>query len=138
MIGRLGQGVGTGLSTSCRVVCSAASGVVRTVQASLSLLDRGCRHIGHGLTTACGTVAAKVCVLASRTWQTVRLLRHVAGTVLLASVVGVLLALAAFHTGPWLAALASGIGGFTVALTVQVAIWLRRKLGGWPHLSGCD
>jgi hypothetical protein len=135
LIGRLGQWLGTGLKTSCLVVCSAAGSVVSTVQTGLSSFGRGCQHIRHSLTTACGTVVAKVCVLASRTWQTVRLLRHVAGSVLLASVVGVLLALVTFHAGPWLAALASGISGFTVALTVQLMVWLRRTMGGWPGPS---
>jgi hypothetical protein len=45
---------------------------------------------------------------------------------LLAACVGVLLGLAATMAGPWLAALCSGVGGFTTALAVQAGWWLRQ------------
>ncbi len=35
---------------------------------------------------------------------------------------------AAWFAGPWLASLAAGLGGSTVALAVQAWLWLRRAM----------
>jgi len=37
---------------------------------------------------------------------------------------------AAWHASPLLAAAVSGVGGFAMALSVQVGMWLREVLGG--------
>jgi uncharacterized membrane protein YjdF len=61
-------------------------------------------------------------------WQTARILRYLAGPVLLASIVGAILALATYYASPWLAAVASGVTGFVAALGVQAGLWVRQTL----------
>jgi hypothetical protein len=46
--------------------------------------------------------------------------------VLAAVGVGVITGVAAYHTGPWLSAVASGAGGFAATLAVQAGLWLRQ------------
>ena len=43
-----------------------------------------------------------------------------------AAAIGLAVGVAAYFAGPWLAGLASGVGGFVTALGVHAGLWLRR------------
>ena len=45
-----------------------------------------------------------------------------------AATIGVLLAVLACYSAPWLAAAISGVGGFLTALAVQAGLWMRKLL----------
>jgi hypothetical protein len=57
------------------------------------------------------------------------MLRPFRTPILIALSVGMVAGVAAYFAGPWLSAVASGIGGFATTLAVQVGLWLRRMLG---------
>ena len=59
-------------------------------------------------------------------WQLVRQFRLL---VLTAVVVGVVAGAGAYCGGPYVAAFAGWLAGFTTTLTVQAGIWLRRTFG---------
>jgi hypothetical protein len=48
---------------------------------------------------------------------------------LLALAIGTVLGVATYFAGPWLAATASGVGGFAMTVLVQAGLWLRRMRG---------
>jgi hypothetical protein len=50
--------------------------------------------------------------------------------VLVAVTAGAGTGLAAYLLGPWLAAAAGGVGGFTTTLALQLGLWLRRLSKG--------
>jgi hypothetical protein len=52
--------------------------------------------------------------------------RHFKGQLLMALSIGVVVGALAWFAGPWLAAVASGIGGFATTLAIQGGLWLRR------------
>jgi hypothetical protein len=54
---------------------------------------------------------------------------------LIAISIGVTLGVLAYLAGPWLSAVASGVGGFAGTLAVQAGLWLRRMLQGSPFLD---
>jgi hypothetical protein len=128
MSSRLGQWLGGGLRSSGQAVRSAVGCVDRTVQSVASSVECGCRQSWHWLTTTTMRTVGQLRAWLHCAWQTVRILRHIAGPVLLSSAIGMILALATFHAGPWLGAVASGISGFTAALGVQVGLWVRQAI----------
>ena len=66
---------------------------------------------------------------AKHRWQLVRQFRV---PLLTAVVVGAVAGLGAYCGGPYVAALAGWIAGFTTTLTVQAGMWLRHWLEGSP------
>ena len=64
-----------------------------------------------------------------RRWQLVRQFRV---PLLTAVVIGAVAGLIAYCGGPYVAALAGWIAGFTTTLTVQAGLWLRHWLDGSP------
>jgi hypothetical protein len=58
-------------------------------------------------------------------------LRRYKRPLLAATGVGVVLGVAAYFAGPWLAAMASGVGGFMTTLAVQAWRWVRRTLADY-------
>jgi hypothetical protein len=56
------------------------------------------------------------------------LLRPIRNQILLALVIGMLMAVLVCYAGPWMAAILSGIGGFITALAIQAGLWLRQLL----------
>jgi hypothetical protein len=93
----------------------AVGGVVRwtcgRVRAAAQACRRGIACVGRGV-TGC--------------WSRVGVLRHFKLQLLTAACVGVLAGLAAHHAAPWLASVASGVGGFAVTLAIHTGLWLRR------------
>ena len=53
---------------------------------------------------------------------------------LLAASISVLVHLA-YVAGPWLWALAGGVGGFATTLAVQAGVWLKPRFGILPRLT---
>ena len=101
-----------------------------------------CRRAWDGL-TAGGRAAGAGCVgLWARTreglqnlQQPLAVLRRYKRPLLAATGVGVVLGVAAYFAGPWLAALASGVGGFVTTLAVQAWRWLRRTLADYVQVA---
>ena len=78
---------------------------------------------------ACAAVAGRIGQVrssAQRRWQRVRQFRV---PLLTAVVVGGASGVAAYCGGPYVAALAGWVAGFTTTLTVQAGMWLRPALG---------
>jgi hypothetical protein len=66
-------------------------------------------------------------------WQQCRGLGQLKYQLLGALAVGEAVAVGAWYAGPWLAALVSGVGGFTTSLALQGWLWLRRALDFSPQ-----
>jgi hypothetical protein len=66
----------------------------------------------------------------SRFRQQMRLVRQFKVPLALAVIVGVVAGIGAYSGGPYIAAFAGWLAGFTTTLTVQAGIWLRRAFGG--------
>ena len=81
---------------------------------------------------ACGSLVGAVTnalSTAKHRWQLVRQFRV---PLLTAVVVGAVAGVGAYCGGPYVAALAGWIAGFTTTLTVQAGIWLRNAIGSVP------
>ena len=63
------------------------------------------------------------------------LLRPFRMPILIALSIGVIAGVAAYFAGPWLSAVASGLGGFATTLAVQAGLWLRRMLGAVSRIE---
>jgi hypothetical protein len=98
------------------------AGLQALVRAGLGASHR-LHDAGHTLLHAAGRPLLQV-------WQGVVLLRRCRGPVLVALTAGAVTGLAAYLLGPWLAAAAGGVGGFTTTLAVQTGLWLRRLSKG--------
>jgi hypothetical protein len=94
-----------------------------------------------GLRTACAEKIAAVKTLISHQWRCaigrlaslwtpVRMLRPFRFQILVALAIGVMIAVGVWHDGRWLGAVASGINGFVLALSVQIGLWLRQMFAG--------
>jgi hypothetical protein len=85
-------------------------------------LARAACWFGGRLKALRGLCGAAACGLRGR----LRVAYRFKGQLLAALLVGVLVGAGAYFAGPWLAALASGAGGFAATLAVQAALLLRR------------
>jgi hypothetical protein len=93
------------------------------------------RRAGAVLANAAGAVAGgwrQVRTAGGSVRRRLEVVRRFGRQVGVAVAVGTVAGLAAFVAGPWLAALASGLGGFTSALAAQAALALRRLLAAAP------
>ena len=93
----------------------------------------------NGLRAASGETLSKLQTSAADAWQRTcaqfgvlwahrDMIRPFKYEILAAFGVGVLVGIAVWYAGPWLAAAVSAIGGFVTALAVQAGLWLRRML----------
>jgi hypothetical protein len=98
------------------------AGLQALVRAGLGA-GRRLRDAGHTLVHAAGRPLLQV-------WRGVLLLRRCRGPVLVALTAGAVTGLAAYLLGPWLAAAAGGVGGFTSMLALQTGLWFRRLAKG--------
>ena len=62
-------------------------------------------------------------------WTRLQAVRRFRTQFLTALTIGVVLGVAAYCAAPWLAAAASGLGGFATTVLVQIGLWLRRMRG---------
>jgi hypothetical protein len=77
--------------------------------------------------------ATSICKsLCGHTWRALRrpltVVRHFKKHLLMALAVGCAAGTAAYFAGPWLAATASGVGGFATTLAVHTGVWLRKAM----------
>jgi hypothetical protein len=109
-------------------VAPTPSRVVTLVTRVGAWFGRGWQSIRQVCTSFTGWIGEALS-RAHRRWQLVRQF-HV--PLLTAVVVGAASGTAAFWGGPYVAALAGWLAGFTTTLTVQAGLWLRRALDSFP------
>jgi hypothetical protein len=100
------------------------------VRAGLQALVRAGLGAGHRLHDAGHTLVHAAGRPLLQVWRGVVLLRRCRGPLLAAVAAGFVTGLAAWLAGPWLAAAAGGVGGFTTTLALQMGLWLRRLAKG--------
>ena len=86
---------------------------------------------GHGcglVVERCKSLVEKAGCGAYAAWQRLQFVRALKYQLLTALTVGALCGTGVFFAGPWVSAIASGIGGFGTTTAVQMGIWLRRML----------
>ena len=91
-----------------------------------------------GLRTACAEKVETVKALISYDWRRTidrlatmwRVVRPFKAPILLALGVGLMIGVGVWYAGPWFGAVASGISGFTMALSVQAGLWVRKLFAG--------
>ena len=96
--------------------------------ARLQAARQTCREGLGGLRQALVSFGRRCRGGVDQVWRQCRRLRTLLSPLLVAAGVGLVVGVAAYYAGPWLAALAGGLGGFTTAIAVQAALWLRRTL----------
>lgn len=111
-----------------RGVASAAKSVFEASGQGVARVGRGCRRGGVWLTMTVARIIGQITAGVRMAWRTLVALRRLSLTVLMSLVAG-LVGVAAFHVGPWLAALSSGAGGFVTALVAQVVFGVWRTVG---------
>jgi hypothetical protein len=84
----------------------------------------GCESLGE----RCKSLVQKAGQGAVNTWQRMQVVRALKYQLLTALSVGALCGTVVFFAGPWVSAIASGVGGFGATCAVQMGIWLRRML----------
>jgi hypothetical protein len=85
--------------------------------------------VGSGLRTlcqACGNRLRQARESVGAAWIRLQGVRRFKSQFLIALAIGTLLGVTAYFAGPWLAAAASGVGGFATTVMVQAGLWLRR------------
>jgi hypothetical protein len=85
--------------------------------------------VGSGLRTLCQTCGNRLHKARERVgaaWTRLQGVRRFKSQVLTALAIGVVLGVSAYFSGPWLAAAASGLGGFATTVLVQAGMWMRR------------
>ena len=109
-----------------------------TLRQRLDKLFGRVRNWLNGLRTACSEKITTVKTLISHDWRCTidhvvsvwRLLRPFKYQILLALGIGVTIGVGVWYGGPWIGAVASGIGGFATALSVQAGLWVRKLFAG--------
>jgi len=106
------------------------------VESLRTRLTRGLRRlgswVGSGLRTlchACGNRLRKARESVAAAWTRLQGVRRFKSQFLIALAIGTLLGVTAYFAAPWLAAAASGLGGFATTVLVQLGLWLRRMRG---------
>ena len=87
-----------------------------------SWLGSGLRTVGQ----ACVNTLRRVRESARAAWTRLQAVRRYRTQFLTALAIGVVLGVAAYCAAPWLAAAASGVGGFATTVLVQAGLWMRR------------
>jgi hypothetical protein len=98
------------------------------------LVGKARSWLASGWRSLRGTVKSAACRFArtvSALWRQVRVLRHFRVPILAALVVGAVVGVIAYHGGPYVAAFAGWLAGFTTTLAVQAGLWLRQSLGSF-------
>jgi hypothetical protein len=90
------------------------SWISSTVRACFLACGRGLHKARQGLATA---------------WAKVQVVRRFKYPLLAAVGFGGLVAVGVYFSGPYVAALAGWVAGFTTSLSVQAGIWMRRFMG---------
>jgi hypothetical protein len=105
---------------------------------AVTLVGRMRSWLASGWRSLRGTVTGAACRAArtvSALWRQVQMLRQFKVPVLAALAVGAVVGVAAYYGGPYVAALAGWLAGFTATLAVQAGLWLR-PLGSFVMARG--
>jgi hypothetical protein len=117
---RLGQ-VCSWIGQRVKAMCGACTA---KVQEAANAIGTGCAPVVEG----CKSLVRKAGAGASAAWQRLQIVRALKYQLLTALTVGALCGTVVFFAGPYMAAVASGIGGFGTSCAVQMGIWLRGML----------
>jgi hypothetical protein len=109
-----------------------------TLRQRLDKLFGRVRSFLGGLRRACAEKITTAKTLISHDWRCTidhvvsvwRLLRPFKYQIFLALGIGVTIGVGVWYGGPWIGAVASGIGGFATALSVQAGLWVRKLFAG--------
>ena len=92
-------------------------------------LSRLWSWVGSWLRTVCHTCSnrlSKTRESVGTAWKRLQGVRRFKSQFLIALAIGTLLGVTAYFAAPWLAAAASGVGGFATTVLVQTGLWMRR------------
>jgi hypothetical protein len=116
-LGRVCSWIGQRMKALCGACGEQVQALKNSVGTGGCLVVEGCQSLvqkaGHGAMLA---------------WQRMQVVRTLKYQLLTALTVGALCGTGVFFAGPYVAAVASGIGGFGTSCAVQMGIWLRRML----------
>jgi hypothetical protein len=129
LLGKLGMGPATSETVPHNTTppVTPPSGIRNLVAKTGSWLASGWRSLRRTVTGA----ACRVVRIVSGLWQQVRRLRHFRVPLLAALAVGAVVGMAAYYGGPYVAAFAGWLAGFTTTLAVQAGFWLRQSFGSF-------
>lgn len=116
--------VGQTVANGCRAVGQKCRTGLRWVGQSVASLAKSVVQLPGQVVQKSFETAAKV---AAHLW----IVRQFKRQFLVALLVGTLAGVAAYLAGPWLAVLASAVGGFATTATVQILLWCRNLLLGF-------
>jgi len=117
---RLGQ-ISSGIGQRMKPLCGACG---EQVQVLKNTAGHGCGLVVEG----CKSLVRKAGRGAFAAWQRLQIVRTLKYQLLAALTIGALCGTGVFFAGPWVSAIASGVGGFGTSCAVQMGIWLRRML----------
>ena len=121
---------GTGAPAAPVMEAAVAPAPVEPLRTRLARgLSRLSSWVGSGLRTvgqACGNTLRKAHASSRAAWTRLQAVRRFRAQFLTALAIGVVLGVAAYCAAPWLAAAASGVGGFATTVLVQAGLWMRR------------
>ncbi len=116
-LNQVGSWIGQAVKALCGVCTAKVQETTNAIGNGSGLVVEGCKSLVR--MAGCGAYAA---------WQRLQVVRNLKYQMLTALTVGALCGTGVFFAGPWIAAIASGIGGFGTSCAVQMGIWLRRML----------
>jgi hypothetical protein len=107
------------------------------IRACVNRLRQACANRVRSMQTAAADLWRGAVNKAVGLWASCQIIRRFKYQLLTALSVGATVGVVVWYAGPWLAAVASGIGGFATSLAVQVGLWLRDVLGGTSDENAC-
>jgi hypothetical protein len=116
----------TAKTTSSTMLRERLHGLWLRVRACVRKIREFCgrqvRRIGNGF---CHVVTGALRLLTTMRSHS-QILKPFRNQILIATAIGLLVGVGAWFAGPWVAGIASGMGGFLTALSVQAGLWFRR------------
>lgn len=132
LLGKLGMGPATAEPVQPNTAPPVMKSRVRKlVTKTGSWLASGWRSLRRTVTGAACCIVRTLSTL----WQQVRRLRYFQVPLLAALAVGAVVGVAAFCGGPYVAAFAGWLAGFTTTLAVQAGLLLRQSIGSFVMAS---
>jgi hypothetical protein len=98
------------------------------VRACIAYMRAACLGLVRSARTSISHAWQSTCDHFAAAWANCGMLWPFKFQILFALLIGVSVGIGACHAEPWIAALASGVGGFVTTLTVQAGLWLRKMI----------
>jgi hypothetical protein len=98
------------------------------VRACIGYMRSMCAGVCHAAGHAVSGAWYGTCEHFAAAWANCSILWPFKFQIIFALLIGVSVGIGVCHAEPWIAALASGFGGFVTTLTVQGGLWLRKVL----------